>query len=73
MPITQADIDEMNQALAAGEKSVTINGKTVIYRSVEEIVRARDELMRLLAEQRSSAVQGGRPKRVLLYHGGRGF
>jgi hypothetical protein len=69
MPISQTDIDALNQALSAGEKSVTINGKSITYRSVDEIIRARDDLQRQLS--RSAPVV--RPSRTLLYHGGRGL
>lgn len=72
MPITQTDLDEINDALRTGEKSVTINGKTVIYRSVDELIRARDDVARQLAEQQFGT-SSARPRRVLLRHGGRGF
>jgi len=72
MPISQADVDAITEAIAAGEKSVTFNGKTVVYRSIDELIRARDVLVRDLQ------AQGGgdapmRPRQVRLYHGGRGF
>lgn len=68
MPITQADVDELTFALAAGEKSVTINGKTITYRSVDEILRARDAL-----QEQVNAVTNRRPRQTMLYHGGRGL
>lgn len=71
MPITQQDIDALNEALACGEKSVTINGKVIIYRSIDEIIRARNEMQRVLDAQQPSDT--ARLRRVMLYHRGRGF
>lgn len=72
MPITQADIDELNAAIATGEKSVTVNGKSITYRSIDELIRARDYFALQLVEQRSGT-PAARPRRVRLCHGGRGF
>lgn len=69
MPVTQADIDQLNSALAQGEKIVRLDGKWVEYRSVEQIVKARDDLQRQLDAQ-----NGANRKRVV-YHtqSGRGY
>jgi hypothetical protein len=68
MAITQNDIDSLNEAIALGERVVRkANGETVEYRSVADLIRARDDLSRqLTADQR--------PRRqVYLVQGGRGF
>lgn len=71
MPITQADIENIDAAIAAGEKSVSINGKTVTYRSIEELILARSHLQQQLLSTDTSRPM--RPRQTLLYHGGRGL
>lgn len=68
MPITQSDIDALNQAIALGERLVRkADGTTVEYRSVGDLIRARDDLQRQLLAAQS-------PRRaVYLAQGGRGF
>lgn len=68
MTISQTDIDALNQALAQGERMVRFSdGRAVEYRSVAEIIAARDDLQRQLsAGQR-------RTRHTYLAQGGRGF
>lgn len=56
MAVTQQDIDNLNAALANGEKSVRIDNKWVEYRSPEQIIKARDDLQRQLNSQRTRIV-----------------
>lgn len=56
MAVTQQDIDNLNAALANGEKSVRIDNKWVEYRSPEQIIKARDDLQRQLNSQRKRIV-----------------
>lgn len=73
MPVTQADIDNLNTAIAAGERQVTIGGQSVTYQTIDSLIKARDDLRRELADQQATAA--GRPRvrvRKLIY-GGRGF
>lgn len=69
MPVTQNDIDQLNSALAQGEKIVRLDGKWVEYRSVEQIVKARDDL------QRQLDAQNGTNRKRIVYHtqSGRGY
>jgi hypothetical protein len=48
--VTQADIDALNAAIALGEREVSIGNKRVVYRSVAELIQARNDLARQLAE-----------------------
>lgn len=43
MAITQDDIDALNRAIRSGEHSVTYNGRSVTFRSVTELMKARDD------------------------------
>lgn len=72
MPISQSDIDALNAAIAQGERQVRIGDKSVEYRSVDELIRARNELIRQQSEDLSRSGQA-RPRQTRLYHAGRGF
>lgn len=73
MPVQQSDIDALNRAIADGVRSVTIGGETTIYNTTDSLIRARDDMVRQLAEQ-NAATSGVRPnRRTYLYHGGRGY
>lgn len=73
MPVLQSDIDALNQALRNGERVVKSDGVLVEYRSVAEIIKARDDLVAQMTAE--SAVSSGvaRPRQAILTHGGRGF
>lgn len=68
MAVTQSDIDNLNRALANGEKIVRLGDKLVEYRSVEQIIKARDDLQRQLG---NSQIRRSR----IVYHTqtGRGY
>ncbi len=70
MAVTQADIDVLDAALAAGERVVRSGDKSVEYRSVAELIRARDDLVNQLTAETATT---SRPKQTRLYHAGRGF
>jgi len=48
MAATQADLDSLDRALASGELEVTIDGRRTIYRSVDDLLKARANLARLI-------------------------
>jgi hypothetical protein len=72
MAVTQADIDNLNAAIAAGVRSVTIGGQTVIYGTPESLIAARDDLQKQLLAQNAQA-KPRRNKQTRLYHAGRGY
>lgn len=73
MAVTQSDIDDLNAAIAVGERLVRkANGETIEYRSVADLIRARNDLARQLAEQGASG-KPRRPRITRLYQSGRGF
>lgn len=41
MAFTQTDLDNINAAIATGELSVEVNGRKVVYRSMDDLVKAR--------------------------------
>lgn len=73
MAVSQADIDALNRAIATGERQVTHGGQSVTYRSIAELVAARNALREELAAQ--AARDSGKPRQRITYltHGGRGF
>lgn len=74
MPVTQAQIDAINEAIASGEKQVAMGAQQVTYRSIAELKVARDDLMRQLEIQQ--AADNGTPvksRQTRLYHAGRGY
>lgn len=73
MAVTQQDLDALNAAIASGERSVMLGGQQVIYRSVGELIKAREDL-RLQMEHAALAEQGRR-RRSAYYvtSAGRGY
>lgn len=63
------DIAKLNSALARGVKIVQLNGKHVEYQSVDQIIKARDDLQRQLDEQNPQK----RPRIVYHTMGSRGY
>lgn len=69
MAVSQSDIDALNQALKNGERVVRSDGVMVEYRSVKEIIDARDSLVAQMAAESTIS----RPRQTIIVHGGRGF
>lgn len=74
MPVSQADVDALNAALASGERQVVLDGQSITYRSVDEIIKARNDIQRQLDAM--TAAQAGtarRPKQWGLVQTSRGY
>ncbi|KVW99502.1 phage head-tail joining protein [Thiobacillus denitrificans] len=69
MAVSQSDIDALNAALKNGERVVKSDGVLVEYRSVDELIRARDSLVEQMAAESTIS----RPRQTIIVHGGRGF
>lgn len=41
MSFTSTDLQNINNAIATGELSVEVNGRKVVYRSVDDLIKAR--------------------------------
>lgn len=48
MAYTLADIDAIDRAIALGATTVIVDGKTVTYRSLDELVKARSIIVHAL-------------------------
>lgn len=65
MPFTQTDLDAVNAALASGELTVrAADGKTVTYRTVDELLKARNLIVNELSMQSSGRTARGGAYRV---------
>lgn len=56
MAFTQSDLDAIDAAIASGELTVSHNGRTVTYRSMDDLFKARDRINNVLAQQTSQRV-----------------
>lgn len=70
MAVSQADIDNLNEAIASGTRQVTIGGQSVTYQTTASLIQARDDMVRQLAQQTATE---RRSRSMYAYHGGRGF
>lgn len=69
MAVTQTDIDNLNQAIADGVRSVTIGGQTTIYNTTASLIQARDDMRKEL--EKASGVR--RNRQTLVTYAGRGY
>lgn len=77
----QSDIDALNtqiaalnDAIAGGEKQTVINGESVTYRSIDELLAARADATTRLNLLNAEVAGVRRPaKRTLLAYGGRDY
>lgn len=49
MAFTQTDLDAVNAAVASGELKIEVAGRMVTYRSIDELIKARDLIQAELA------------------------
>lgn len=70
MAVTQTDIDNLDAAIAAGTRSVTLDGQTVTYNTSASLILARENLEKRLRAQ-NRVVR--RPKQTYMYQSGRGY
>lgn len=68
MAFTQDDVVRIERALAKGEHIVRFADRTVEYRSVQELIEARDRMLNEL-----SKVGRRRARLVRLFHVGKGW
>ncbi|NWL09016.1 phage head-tail joining protein [Pseudomonas hunanensis] len=68
MAYTQAHLAAVEGAIARGERIVRYSDRTVEYRTVDELIKARDLIRTELAQ-----ATGRRSRVVRLYHGGKGL
>lgn len=68
MAYTKAHLDAVERAIARGEKIVRYSDRTVEYRTVDELIKARD----LIRTELTNAA-GLRSRVVRVFHGGKGL
>lgn len=73
MAVSQSDIDALNAAIASGERVVVLNGQSITYRSIDDLIKAKDHLTKQLQDDQLAAAGKARPKRFYGYYGGRGY
>lgn len=72
MAHTQADLDAVKAAIASGEQSVEVAGRKVVYRTIDDLRKARDDIAAELAsEATTSSVRRGNYS--VRFTTGRGF
>jgi len=59
MAITQADLDAIDLAIASSELEVRLEGRSVKYRSTDELLKARSHIAELLAAPARSSFRFG--------------
>lgn len=55
MSFTPTDLQNINAAIATGELSVEVNGRRVVYRSVDDLIKARNLVQADIAGAGASA------------------
>lgn len=68
MAYTKSHLDAVERAIARGEKIVRYSDRTVEYRTVDELIKARD----LIRTELTNAA-GPRSRVVRVFHGGKGL
>lgn len=68
MAYTPAQLAAVERAIARGERIVRYSDRTVEYRSVDELMKVRDQIRTELAQ-----AAGPRSRVARLYHGGKGL
>lgn len=48
MALTQTDLDNLDAAIASGELKVSVNGRSVEYRSIADLKAAREHVLAVL-------------------------
>ena len=68
MSFTQKHLDAVEAAIARGERTVRYADRTVEYRTIDELLKARDQIRSSLV-----AATGARSRVIRLYHAGKGL
>ena len=51
MALTKDDLHNLDEAIATGELTVKMDGREITYRSIAELLRARNHVCKVLAQQ----------------------
>lgn len=69
MAFAQEDIERLEQAIAKGERIVRFADRSIEYRSIKELIEARDRML----TERSNQQPPQRSRLTRLYHAGKGL
>lgn len=69
MAVTQSDIDNLNTAIATGVRSATVGGQTLTYATIDALIKARNDLQRILT---GATLVAPRPRQTYAVYAGRG-
>lgn len=73
MAVTQQDIDNLNAAIASGERQVSIGGESVTYNTTDSLIKARNDLQHQLNAQTARDEGRRRPRNRIVIYAGRGY
>lgn len=60
MALTQSDVDRLDAAIATSELEVEVDGRRVRYRSIADLISARQHAASVLSGQASNGQSAGR-------------
>lgn len=69
----QANLDEVNAAIAAPERQVTLGSQNVTLRSIDDLIKARNQIEADLAAINATTTGVVRSKQRQMVYTGRGF
>lgn len=64
----QAQVAQLNVAIASGARSVTIGGQTIVYNTSDSLIKARDDL-----QGQINGALGARARQSVAVYAGRGY
>lgn len=73
MPVSQTDIDNLNAAIGSGERQVTIGSQSITYRSIDDLIKARNDLTQQKADADAKTANTTQKRRSYAYYAGRGY
>ena len=73
MAVTQADLNNLDAAIASGERQVVIGDQSVTYNTTASLIQARQHLAAQMERETAAATGRPRPRQTLLQYGGRGY
>lgn len=73
MAVTLEMIAALNAQIALPERQITNGNESVTYRSIADLIAARDALQAEYDNAQAAAAGVGRRRQTYAYYGGRGF
>ena len=58
MALSQTDLDNLDAAIASGELTVEFNGRKITYRSISELLKARNHVAQAIGQQNGQSAAG---------------